>query len=132
MDSHRELIQALAVGVSIIEDAMYGSAHHDKQIGRADGATQADIVLTLIREERESQDDKWGPQHHDSEEWAMILAEEIGEWAGEVLKEATEGMSRPSWEVLHEFWKQGDQKAREWLETHNWPDRMQEVFDDEA
>ncbi len=132
MDSHRELIQVLAVAVAMIEDEMYGSANGTKQIGRADGATQADIVLTLIREERESQDDKWGPQHHDAEEWAMILAEEIGEWAGDVLKEAEEGMSRPAWNVLHALWKQGDAEARHWLETHNWPDRIQEVFDDEA
>ncbi len=126
MQSHHELLQVLAVGVAMIEDIMYGSAHHDKQIGRADGVTQADIVLTLIREERESQDDKWGPQHHDAEEWAMILSEEIGEWAGEILREADEDMSRPAWEIIHAMFQLGDVSARQWLETH----QMKEVIDE--
>ncbi len=131
MRSHDELIQTAGVIVSLIEDLMYGSADYDKPIGggRSDGATQADIVLALIREEREKQDDKWGPQHHDLEEWAMVLCEEVGEWAGEVLKESNEEMSREAWDILHGIYKLGDVRAREWVETHNWPDRQQEVFD---
>ena len=119
----------LGVGVSILEDQEFGSADGEKQIGRPDGEDQTGFVLTLIRQERESQDDKWGPQHHDGEEWSMILVEEIGEWAGEQLKEANEGMSREVWDILHEIYKLGDVRAREWVETHNWPDRQQEVFD---
>ena len=129
MRSHEELLQAAGVIVSLIEDQMFGSADGEKQIGRPDGEDQTGFVLTLIRQERESQDDKWGPQHHDSEEWAMILCEEFGEWAGERLKESHEGMSREAWDILHEIYKLGDVRAREWVETHNWPDRQQEVFD---
>ncbi len=129
MLSQEELVQIMAVGVSIIEDQEFGSADGEKGIGRTDGETQTGFVLTLIRQERESQDDKWGSQHHDAEEWAMILREELGEWAGEVLKEAKEGMSREAWEILHGLYQLGDVQAREWVETHNWPERQQEVFD---
>ena len=123
-------MQILAVGVSILEDQKFGSADGDKHIrGRLDGETQTGFVLTLIRQERESQDDKWGPQHHDPEEWAMIMAEEIGEWAGVMLDEAGEGMSREAWDILHGLYELGDEDARKWLETHEWPERQQEVFD---
>jgi len=130
MLSQEELVQIMAVGVSIIEDQMFGSADGDKQIpSRVDGEDQTGFVLTLIRQERESQDDKWGAQHHDVEEWSMILVEEIGEWAGAMLDEAGEGMSREAWDILAGLYGLGDEDARKWLETHKWPERQQEVFD---
>lgn len=140
MLSQEELVQIMAVGVSILEDQMFGLADGEKQIGRVDGEDQTGFVLTLIRQERESQDDKWGPQHHDAEEWAMILLEEMGEWAGEVLKEAEEevvrkaeeGMSLEAWEILRGLYELGDVRARHWLKGHEWSDRQQEVFDGEA
>lgn len=39
-----------------------------------------DAVLAVIRE-RHRQDGKWGEQNHDAGTWALILLEEIGEWA---------------------------------------------------
>jgi hypothetical protein len=39
-----------------------------------------DAVLAVIRE-RQRQDAKWGEQNHDAGTWALILLEEIGEWA---------------------------------------------------
>jgi hypothetical protein len=39
-----------------------------------------DAVLAVIHE-RHRQDGKWGQQNHDAGTWALILLEEIGEWA---------------------------------------------------
>ena len=34
-----------------------------------------------VAAERKRQDDKWGEQNHDAGVWALIILEEIGEWA---------------------------------------------------
>jgi hypothetical protein len=38
-------------------------------------------ALLAIVDERRRQDLKWGVQNHDAGTWALILLEEIGEWA---------------------------------------------------
>jgi len=43
--------------------------------------TDTDLVLDEIREERWSQDAKWGEQNHDPFKWLSILMEEVGEAA---------------------------------------------------
>ncbi len=43
-------------------------------------------ALFLIDQERDKQDAKWGVQHHDPEVWHVILSEEVGEVAEEILK----------------------------------------------
>lgn len=46
-----------------------------------------DSVYTLVSQERDSQDAKWGSQrHHSGEKWLAILTEEVGEVAKEVLE----------------------------------------------
>lgn len=40
----------------------------------------------LIQIERNNQDKKWGPQHHNDEKWLTILMEEVGEAAKAVLE----------------------------------------------
>jgi len=39
------------------------------------------VVNVEILRERERQDKLWGEQNHDAGTWALILLEEIGEWA---------------------------------------------------
>ena len=64
-----ELIQVAAVAVAIVEDLDYGKT----------GAPSSAPTLREVWRERERQDDKWGPQHHDPTVWLAILGEEFGE-----------------------------------------------------
>lgn len=38
-------------------------------------------ALEAVAKERERQDAKWGEQNHDAGTWALIIIEELGEWA---------------------------------------------------
>lgn len=38
-------------------------------------------ALDSVAKERERQDAKWGEQNHDAGTWALIILEELGEWA---------------------------------------------------
>lgn len=49
-----------------------------------------DSIFTEILKERAAQDAKWGVQHHTDEKWSVILTEEVGEVAAEVLKSEPE------------------------------------------
>lgn len=40
-------------------------------------------ILSLITDERRSQESKWGVQNHTPIEWCVILMEEVGEMAKE-------------------------------------------------
>ena len=40
-----------------------------------------EAALEAVLQERERQNEKWGEQNHDAGIWALILLEEIGEWA---------------------------------------------------
>jgi hypothetical protein len=51
----------------------------EKTSNRAHRAAE-DAVIAVIRE-RIRQEGKWGEQNHDAGTWALILLEEIGEWA---------------------------------------------------
>jgi len=42
-------------------------------------------MLSVIAE-RGRQDAKWGEQNHDAGTWALVLLEELGEWAQEELR----------------------------------------------
>ena len=39
------------------------------------------LALEAVRDERESQDAKWGEQNHSPIEWLSVLVEEVGEAA---------------------------------------------------
>lgn len=41
--------------------------------------TPIDEIFTLIKQERQRQDEKWGEQNHHSIVWCAILGEEVGE-----------------------------------------------------
>lgn len=43
--------------------------------------TGAGEAFTEVILERNRQDKKWGVQNHDAGTWALILLEELGEWA---------------------------------------------------
>ena len=43
-------------------------------------------ALDMVRDEREYQDAKWGPQQHSPVMWLAILSEEVGEVAGAALR----------------------------------------------
>ena len=120
MKSSEELVQILGVGVSILEDERFGQADNSQSF-------QAGPILAKIVRERRRQDAKWGPQHHTAEEWAMVLVEELGEWAGSVLAES-KGLDGEPWTILMTLHRLED-RAREWLELHKWNDRQQEVLD---
>jgi DNA segregation ATPase FtsK/SpoIIIE-like protein len=44
-------------------------------------STPAEAAVLSVINERFRQDAKWGQQDHDAGTWALILLEEIGEWA---------------------------------------------------
>ncbi len=126
MNSSKELIQILAVGVSILEDERYGVADSsrtltaDRPRAAQSKKTQASPILADIFRERLNQDAKWGPQHHTPIEWAMILVEEMGEWAGEIIEESQTGQMVDSlaWYILQRLQILEDE-ARRWLEKHD-------------
>jgi hypothetical protein len=65
-----ELIQVAAVAVAMIEDL---------DTGAASGGDLTNQICVEVWEERERQNEKWGPQHHDIPMWLAILMEEVGE-----------------------------------------------------
>ncbi len=80
-DLRKELVQAAAVIVSILEDLDEGEADTYKESTDPGWWPQSRTlrVFNDIQEERHSQDEKWGPQHHEMPSWFAILMEEIGE-----------------------------------------------------
>ena len=60
------------------------AALHDLDKGST--ANRADYLYHEIDEERDSQERKWGPQHHSKEKWFTILGEEVGEVANAILE----------------------------------------------
>ena len=118
-DEIKELVQTGAVAVAAVEDKLFGVAHFDRLIGRADGASQGEITLNLFREERQAQDLKWGPQRHQSpEEWAMILIEEFAEMCAETLK-VMDHSADGAWDMIYAIASM-ENDARDWLEHHDW------------
>ncbi len=121
-----ELIQVAAVACAIVEDIDYGMAqHHLEHHGWS--------VIIDVRSERERQDEKWGPQHHTSVEWLMILLEEVGEAAKAVdlgLPPAGDGAGwskaeEQEMEFLYSQRKDAmyvGQAAALWCHLHDWPD----------
>jgi len=125
-----ELIQVAAVATASLENMLYGQAAFEARVGSIQ--LQGEEVLDLVADERASQDVKWGEQRHSRLEWAMILAEEIGEWAEEVFKGSLEEEGNAAaFYVLHELASAG-LVARGWLETHRWEPRQQKVYDAES
>jgi len=81
-----ELIQVAAVACATVEDLKYGEAEYYGPAKEANGFyTRGAAVLYLVADERQSQDKKWGPQHHTIAEWLVILMEEVGEAAQAAL-----------------------------------------------
>lgn len=77
MSAYREeLVQVAAVAVAMLQDDAHGTT--------AKGRWQA---MVDVGQERQRQEEKWGPQHHDRVTWLAILAEEVGELAAEVDRE---------------------------------------------
>jgi hypothetical protein len=115
-----ELVQVAAVAVASLENTLVHPT----------GA-----ILGHVAMERERQDEKWGEQKHSRIEWAMILTEEIGEWAEEVRKfhggETLRAEYRMADEVLETLVRAGD-GARFWLDHHEWPERQQQVYNRET
>ena len=134
-----ELTQVAAVAAASMEDAEYGVADFEGWCDSADGgpAIQGLEVLDAVAAERMRQDEKWGPQTHSRPIWAMILAEEIGEWAEE-LGTVQEGGDVAPYEATQiravlGYLRTAGIAARSLLEAHVWPvgSKNQEVFDAE-
>jgi hypothetical protein len=69
-------------------------ADNDEPFYKGGDVMFTDMVMNLVRQEREKQDEKWGPiagRAHDTldGDWITILAEEVGEAAHEVLEGQT-------------------------------------------
>ena len=131
-----ELVQIAAVVASILEAQLHGATEFERWVTSADGgpAQQGWEILELFAKERQRQDEKWGDQEsHGVITWAMILTEEIGEWADELRisdQEQTEEEYGVSAAVLKHLALAGE-GARKWLNGHEWPERQQQVFDEE-
>ena len=70
----KELIQIAAVAVAALEDLHHGDCDVTRQDGRV-----TEAILNSVLAERVNQDLKWGPQHHATQSWMVILGEEFGE-----------------------------------------------------
>lgn len=130
-----ELIQLIAVAVSILETMDHGEANSGVSEGLPPhGLPRNRNIYRDIRRERAQQDQKWGPQSHLEITWAMILAEEIGEYARELDLNA-EYMTNEEFGIASgviNLLKQAEDGARRWLNAHEWNDRQQKVYDDET
>ncbi len=136
-----ELVQLTAVAVASRESFRYGQAGFEDWVGSSadEGPTMQGMeVLDEIAAERMRQDAKWGNQAHGRAMWAMILAEEIGEWADELRVEIGEDGIEP-YEATQiraalEYLRTAGEIARRFLEAHAWPEGStnKEVFDAEV
>lgn len=52
-------------------------------------------IASLVVDERDKQDRKWGPQNHSPIEWMAILVEEVGEAQKEALEHHWAGTHYP-------------------------------------
>lgn len=98
MSLREELIQVAAVAVAIVQDIDTGTTAMDIPAPSPIEGLRiyvTELVLEEVAAERQRQERKWGPRHHDNEVWMNILAEEVGEAAREV-----EHISRRGGETL--------------------------------
>ena len=131
-----ELVQVLAVGVASLETMKFGQAAFEAWFQDERGPQmQGFEILDRVADERMRQDRKWGEQRHGRVEWAMILAEEIGEWAEEIGPRDPDydlsEVERSQAEFVLRLLASAGESARAWLENHEWPDRQQSVYDEE-
>jgi NTP pyrophosphatase (non-canonical NTP hydrolase) len=117
-----EALQVSAVAAAMVEDDAYGEANYWVAPNyNLPSQVQGGTVLREVSRERIRQDEKWGPQHHDKFTWFIILMEEVGELADEVLAldEMPEDWTAPeqafAYEVLLRARAAG-KKAEAWLE----------------
>lgn len=114
----QEIVQTAAVAVAILEDLMYGTAFGLGPGARMDfQKTQTDQLIYSIVDERERQDKKWGPQHHNAHTWMAILAEEMGEAArelGDVPTKLVTESNRDLDDMVHYLMK-AEKNARRYL-----------------
>lgn len=127
-----ELVQVAAVAAAILEDVTFGVAHY--RAAASDGRTQGPWILAAVGAERIEQDRKWGPQSHTVTEWAMILAEEIGEWAEHTTTHlpSDDGMDPSEFaaaSLVLGLLVYAGAVARRWLHSHHWPDaRHRDIY----
>lgn len=113
----QEAIQVAAVAAAMVEDlsATPPTRGERAPLGRRDRWWEpVEMVLGLIRTERQRQESRWGVQHHPAGEWLMILAEEVGELAG-LVPEPADG-SDPTAAIRRQLITAGDD-ARVWLDA---------------
>jgi hypothetical protein len=79
MSYQSELIQCAAVCLAAIQNCDQGST----ELGDHE---YLNILLQIVKNERLSQELKWGAQKHSPEKWMVILMEEVGEAAKDVLE----------------------------------------------
>lgn len=130
----QELIQLVAVGVFMLEEDEFGDV--DAMAGAPDTDVSTDmrrpswVFLNLIMPERIRQDEKFGAgRTHKGAESAMILVEEIGEWANEILSRP---WSDSGWQAVMLRLEGAGDMARQWIENHDgWVGSQKAVIDAE-
>ena len=82
MSYRSELIQVAAVAVAAVQNLDNG---HTAISG--DGCiNDLSAYLAEVYDERNRQEKKWGTQNHEPSTWIIILIEEVGETAKDVLE----------------------------------------------
>lgn len=77
MSYRDEMIQVAAVAVAAIQNLDTGSTH---------GGNYLKIGMEILKE-RDRQESMWGSQNRTPQEWMVILMEEVGEAAKDVLED---------------------------------------------
>lgn len=78
----KELVQVAAVAVAAIQRIESGSTKLEKE---TDPLPWEEVILDRVRDERDRQEEKWGPQYHSPTFFMAILGEEFGEACTEAL-----------------------------------------------
>lgn len=140
MSHEKELIQVAAVAIASLENERFGQANANALVFTEDGSDlvgmQAYIIQDDVIEERLRQEAKFGTDRlHSRVEWAMILAEEIGEWAEEItsddIHDALDSAEEQDYakDILTMLSEAG-QDARLWLQEHKWQSKQQQAVMD--
>ncbi len=80
-----ELVQVAAVAFAGIQDLKWGDTDlYPARVAKVTG---------MILDERASQEEKWGSQHHGATFWMAILGEEFGEACQEALRSESDAIA---------------------------------------
>ena len=79
----KELIQIAAVAIAALQTDLFGDTNPNRVVS---GFPVMEDIFTELRKERRRQEDKFGVQARSKEKWMVILMEEVGEAAKDILE----------------------------------------------